>query len=65
VSRNVHESERKLAASEKCKAEVYGDTAPAFFLEAIRMRTRQRFHQGGFAVINVPGGADDDVFHGV
>jgi len=37
--------------------------APFFFLfQAVRVDACDRFHEGGLAVVDVPGGAQDDLF---
>ena len=46
------------------KADVDGDAAPLLFFEAIGIDAGERFDQRGLAVVDVPGGADDDGLHG-
>ena len=61
---NVHEAQSQGFAPgqgqlQMGKPEVDGDAAALFFLQAIGVDSGQRFHQSGFSVINVPGGAYD------
>lgn len=44
------------------KAQLDGDTAFLFFLDAIGFDAGQCLDQGSFAVVNVSGGTDDDIF---
>ena len=53
------------ASIEMREADVDGNAAAFFFCEAVRVDTGERFDQRGLAVIDVSGGADDDVFHGM
>lgn len=46
------------------EAEVDGNAASFLFSEPIRVSTGESFYKSGFAVIDVTGGADDDVAHG-
>ena len=41
------------------KAQINGHAARLFFFQAVRIDAGQRIDQGGFAVVNMPGGADD------
>ena len=45
------------------EAEVDGDAAALLFFQAVGIDAGQRFDQRGLAVIDVAGGADDDVLH--
>jgi hypothetical protein len=49
--------------AEMGEAEVDGDAAALFFLEAIGVDAGERADERGLAVIDVPGGADDDVMN--
>ena len=64
VAGHVHEAQpqsgRQLQVGE---AQIDGDAAALLFLEAVRVDAGERLDQGGLAVIDVPGGADDDVLH--
>ena len=60
---DVHEAEAHVAPLEKREAKVNRDTASLFFFEPIRVRSRQRFDERGFSVVNVAGCADDNVLH--
>ena len=43
--------------------QVDGDAAALFFFQAVGVDAGERFDQGGLAVVDVAGGADDDVLH--
>ena len=60
-----HVDEREVDAVDGLvgEAEVDGDAARLLFLQAIGIGAGQRPHQRALAVIDVPGGADDDGFH--
>ena len=45
------------------KADIDGDAAPLLFFQAIGVDAGERAHQGALAVVDVPGGADDDSLH--
>ena len=45
------------------EAEIDGDPAAFFLFQTVGIDAGQGFHQGGFSVIDVPGGADDDGLH--
>jgi len=64
VSRHVHEAQPERGGQLQVgETDVDGD-APAFlFLQAVRVDAGQRLDEGGLAVIDVSGGADDDVLH--
>ncbi len=65
VAGHVHEAQpqvgRQLQVGE---AQVDGDAAALLFLQAVGVDAGQRLDQRGLAVIDVAGGADDDVLHG-
>ena len=65
VARHVHEAQaqrgRQLQVGE---TQVDGDAAAFLFLQAVRVDAGERLDEGGLAVIDVAGGADDDVLHG-
>ena len=61
VPRHVHKTKAHAAFFQKSEAKIDGDAAALLFLQAVRMRAGQGFNQRGFAVVNVAGGADDDV----
>src|SRR3954462_5627794 len=68
VSRHVDETDLQgLAIRDRQghvrEAEIDGDAAAFFFLEAVGVDSCQGFHQRGFAVVDVAGGADDEGFH--
>ncbi len=60
VAGDVDEREVDVVDRLMGEAEVDGDAARLLFLEAIRVGPRQRQHERALAVIDVPGGADDD-----
>ena len=45
------------------EADVDGDAAAFLFFQAVGIDAREGLHQGGFAVVDVAGGPDDDVLH--
>src|ERR1019366_1111271 len=61
---NVYKSEayagRKFEVRE---AEINGNTATLFFLQTVRIDARQGPHQGRLSVVDVAGGAGDDIAH--
>ncbi len=63
VAGNIYEADADFAESEKCEADINGDAAALFFFEAIRMSAGERGDECGFAVVDVTGSADYDVFH--
>src|SRR5712691_8927658 len=65
VSGDVNKTDSNTIFFQECKPQVDGDPASLFFFEAVRVRSGQGFDQGGLAVVNVPGGSDDDVLDGV
>jgi hypothetical protein len=60
VARDVDQPEAPPAHVEVREAELDRDAALFLFLEPIGLDPRQRAHQRGLAVIDVPGGAEDD-----
>jgi hypothetical protein len=58
MSRHIDESD---LFGEKCKAQVNGHTPFLFFHKTIGISAGQSFDQRGFTVIDMSGGADDDV----
>ena len=66
---DIDEAETQRVAAGRGKfevreADVDGDAAALFFFEPVGIDAGQGFDQRGLAVIDVPGGADDDGFHG-
>jgi hypothetical protein len=45
------------------KSELYGDAALFFLLEPVCINACHGFHQGGLAMIDVPSGTQNDLFH--
>src|SRR5258708_19323472 len=62
VAGDVHKSETHAAFLQECEAQIDSDAAALFFFEAIGMSAGERLHQGGFAMIDMTGGADNDAF---
>ena len=64
MPRHVDEAERRLIVEGQTgKAEIDGDPALLLLLQAVGVGPSQRFDERSLAVIDVPGGADDDVGH--
>jgi hypothetical protein len=63
VTRNVNKAELKVPDDEIRKPDVDGYAALFFFFEAIGVDAGERFDQRGLAMVDVPGGSDDDVLH--
>jgi hypothetical protein len=61
VSGHVHERERELVGGPVGEPEVDGDAAGLLLLQPIRVGAGEGEHQRALAVIDVTGGADDDV----
>ena len=61
MSRHVHECKVRLALGQMREPEVDRDAAQLLFLQPIRISTRQRLHNRALAMVDVPGGADDDI----
>src|SRR5690606_28252704 len=59
VPRDVDEAEGDAVALEVSEAEVERDAAPLFLGQAVAVDAGQRPEQRGLAVIDVPGGADE------
>ncbi len=59
---DINEAETHASFFQKRETEVNGDAAAFFFFEAVGMRAGQRLDEGGFAVVDMAGGADDDAF---
>src|SRR5205823_4362935 len=69
VSGHVHEAQAQGLATfggqvQVRETNVNGDAAPFLFFQPVGVNASQRFHQRGFAVINMAGGSDDDGLHG-
>ena len=62
---DVHEAEADVAEIEKGEAEVNGDAAALFLLEAVGIRASEGLDERRLAVVNVAGGADDNVLGGL
>ena len=66
VPRHVDESDRRLVVQAQAgKADVDGDAALFLLLQPVGVDAGQRLHQRRLAVIDVSGGADHDVSHGL
>jgi len=62
VSGDIHKAETYTGFFQEGETEVDGDAAAFFLFEAIGVRAGQGFDQGGLAMVDVAGGADDDAF---
>ncbi len=49
---------------EEREAQLDGDAALFLLLQAVRVRPGEGLHQRGLAVVDVAGGADDEMAHG-
>ncbi len=64
VARHVHKPQPQGRAELQVrKAQIDGDPATLFLFQAIGIDARERFHERGLAVIDMAGGADNDVLH--
>ena len=68
VSGNVDKTQsQSFAAGQRQfqmrKADINGDAAALFFLQAVGIDAGKSLDQRGLPMIDVPGGADDDGFH--
>src|ERR1700720_4242361 len=61
VSGDIHEAKAHFAFFQECKTQIDGDASALFFFQTVRMRAGQSFDQRRFAVVDMTGGADDDV----
>src|SRR5262249_17317004 len=61
VAGDVHDLDGEVRLLDECEAQVDRDAASLLLGEAVGVGARQRLHQRGLAVVDVPGGADDDV----
>jgi hypothetical protein len=59
---HVNESKPDSCVFQKSNAQVDGNTSAFFFGESIRIRAGERFHQGRFAVVYMPGSSNDHAF---
>ena len=50
-------------SAQRGKADIDGHAALLLLFEPVRVGSRERLNQRGFAVIYVSGGSDDDVLH--
>ncbi len=68
MARNVDKSDTKLGSVcsgqvEVGKTKIDGDAASLFFFQAVGVNAGKGFDQRCFAVVDMPGGADDDGLH--
>ncbi len=63
VARDVDKANAQVLDLEEREANIEGDTAPLLFFQTIRMRARERLHERRLAVIDMAGGADNDISH--
>jgi hypothetical protein len=61
VTRNVDETKMHFADAQLGKPEINGYSAPFFLWQTIRVDARQRLYQSSFAVVDMSGGADDNI----
>ena len=45
------------------ETEINRDATPFFFLQPVGIDSSQSFHEGGLAMVDVPGGSYNDRFH--
>ena len=64
VAGDVDEPDLDAVALEVGEAEVEGDAAPLLLRQPVAVDAGERPHQGGLAVVDVTGGADDERAHG-
>ena len=62
---HVDEAELEIPLGQMGEPEVDGDAARLLLRPAVAVDPGQGQHQAGLAVIDVPGGADDDATHGM
>jgi hypothetical protein len=67
VPRHVDDAELEagLRHLQVGEAQLDGDAPGLLLLEAVRVDAGEGSNQGGLAVVDVAGGAEDEVFHGV
>lgn len=61
MSGDIHEAKSHVTFFPECKTQIDGDASALFFFQTVRMRAGQSFDQRRFAVVDMTGGADDDV----
>jgi hypothetical protein len=61
MARHVDKSEMYVSNTELGKTEIYRNAAPLFLGKPIGVCPGQRFYQRSLAVIDMPGGADDNI----
>jgi len=62
VSGDVDKAEPYAGFFQEGETKIDGDAAALFFFEAVGMRAGQGLNEGGLAVVDMAGGADDDTF---
>ena len=64
VARHVHDpGPRAVRQAEERESQLDGDSALLLLLQAVRVRPGEGLHQGGLAVVDMAGGADDQMAH--
>jgi hypothetical protein len=63
VSGDVNKSESNALEIQEGKPEVNRNAAALFFFQAIRIGSRESLDQSGFAMVDMPGGANDHMFN--
>ena len=61
VARHIDDAQPKLPEVERGEANINRDAAGFLLRQAVAVDARQGFHQRGFAVVDVPGGAQNQV----
>ena len=64
VPRNVNDANNVAVFERQMReSEINGDSAAFFFLVGVAVDAGKRFYEGGFAMVDVPGSAHDQMFH--
>src|ERR1700756_4215304 len=63
MARHIHKTEAHAIFLPESETQINCDATALFFGQTIGVRARQRLDQRGLAVVNVPGGANDDALH--
>jgi hypothetical protein len=63
VSGDVNKSESNAIEIQEGEPEVDRNAAALFFFQSIRIGSGESFDQSGFAMVDVPGGANDYMFN--
>ena len=63
VARDVDKADAQILDLEEREANIERDAPPLLFFQTIRMRARECLHERRLAVIDMAGGADNDISH--